>query len=118
MISSPSVSHRSRHGASPDMLAPTLLGSLATTATDTAVLRLFRQLMADTAHLEATDRPDPELDAARNDLRSLAGRIRAEPSTCRADLAVKVLVAAWEGRLTIEAGLIAECEAVVEAALD
>ena len=73
--------------------------------------------MADTAHLEATDLPDPELNAAMEDVRSLAGRIRAEPSTCRADLAVKVLVAAWEGSLTIEADLIAECEAVVEAVL-
>ena len=111
----PAVTRRSLLRASPALLAPSLLAGPALASADTPILRLFREWDAAEAAANCSEWPlgDDDLDSAVDGISTLEERIEAEPVTCLADLAAKIIVSTCWGDFPASRGVTAECEAIL-----
>ena len=109
------VSRRSLLRASPALLAPSFLAGPALASTDTPILRLFREWAAAEAAANSSDWPvgDDDLDSAVDGINTIEERIEAEPVTCLADLAAKIIVSTCWGDYPVSKGVTTECEALL-----
>ena len=109
------VSRRSLLRASPALLAPSLLAGPALASGDTPILRLFREWDAAEAAANNSDWPlgDDDLDSGVDGISTLEERIEAEPVTCLADLAAKIIVSTCWGDFPVSKSFTAECEALL-----
>jgi hypothetical protein len=111
----PSVTRRSLLQASPALLAPSLLAGPALAEAGTPILRLFREWDEFQAFWNDTGNSftDQESDAMYRRLCALEERIEAEPVTCLADLAAKIIVSTVYGDFGPDKWLMDDCEAIL-----
>lgn len=107
----PHPTRRSLLRAAPALLAPSVLAGPALAETDTPILRLFREWDALQAYWNGA--PEDEEDALLAEDTRLESAIEAEPVTCLADLAAKIVVASCYGDFAPGRAVTAECEAIL-----